>query len=108
MEITHVLNGTLTLDPGSSVARVMDLPIGFPLDRLNQRFSRVSPLDAANNVLFRFESFGAAGPSSRDNFVGVRQFTLVYTLTGVDPIDVEFDIAFVMAADPIQISYGGV
>lgn len=108
MEITHTINGTLTLDPGVSVNRAMDIPAGFPTDGPNRRFSRVTPLDPADLPLFRFEGFTSPALSSRDNYAGVHQFALVYTLTGPDPIDVEFDLVFVVAAEPVNISYGGV
>lgn len=108
MEITHVLVGTLTLDPGVNVARVLDLPAGFPLNGPERRLSRVSPVDSADLAIFKLERFTAASPSSRDNFVGAHQFTLEYTLAGVDPIDVDIDLAWVIGASPVAVGYGGV
>lgn len=106
-EITHGIRGTVTLEPGGDVVRVLDLPAGFPDVTPDFYLSRITPVDPADLGLFRFSNFGTCVESGRDSFAGVRQFTITYTLTGPDPIDVSLSLVFVDGAFG-EVSYGGV
>lgn len=108
MEITHVLYGTVTVEPGTSASHVLDIPVDFPSALPNLYLSRVVPSDPAELGSFKLIGFAGGSPSSRDNFVGVRQFVMIYTLTGVDPVAVDLSLLFTMGVAPITAAYGGV
>lgn len=113
MNITNVLTGTISLEPGASMSRNIDIVSGIPGVPVFV-LSRVIPSDPANNILFKFT--GINGPntpagdsdSSRLSYVGAKQISLFYDLTGSDAIDVDFYILWADEFPASVTSYGGI
>lgn len=110
MEMTHVITGTVSVDPGMSLSRTIDVPPGLT-DPVSRVLSKAQVSDSANVSHFKFVSF--AGASSldasppRDTYFGARFLNMNYSSTATGPIDIDFQLVFLDQEELEPIEYRG-
>jgi len=111
-----VLTGTLSLTPGTAQTAHIHLPATYSVAfgpgsvRPDPFLSRVIVSDPVNTLLFRLvdgdqiegiPAFGIAGVESAEHtYYNIYTAYFLYTLTGVDPVDVEFTLVWPDSTDP--------
>jgi len=111
VEITQILVGTVSVDPGVGQIRPLDAPPGFP--SFNERypdnfFSTVQVADSADASLFTFIGFQSVAPTDpREIWLDLKKNGIMYTSTASGPIDISFKMVWTDTSVPSPETYEG-
>lgn len=110
MEITHVITGSVDVDPGSGT-RYLDIPFAIT-DPFCSYLSTVTVADPTAVTEFIVTNYGDNETHlARDIYLsglsqGARQVGFIYTSTAAGPLTVNFALVFVDVLAP-GVVYGG-
>lgn len=108
MQLLHLLVGSITVEPGTNVSRILDLPVTWQGSHASWALSRVETTDPTNATLFKVISIYDYTPQSGvSQFIGAQQVAIIYTLTGTNAISVDLNLVFTDEQDPSGTSYAG-
>lgn len=111
MEITQILAGTVSVNPGVNQLRVLDMPPGY--SSFNNHypenfFSTVEVLNSSDASFFTFIGFQAVNPTDpREIWLGLNKGAIIYTSTASGPIDIHFRLVYTDEAVPQPEAYEG-
>ena len=105
MDVTEIVYGTVTLEPGASITRIFDCPAG-QTGAPSQYFSKVNVADLANFALFSWVAIESVEADPAHAFMGASQFELIYTITGTSAVDVDFVFVWT-EGEPSAVYYAG-
>lgn len=111
--MAYVLRGTASFPAGpGELTRTLDIPApssfgasGAPVSYL----SSVKTADPADVELFDLLGLPSivGAIEARESYIGARRLLITYSMTGEDPVNIEFEFVWGTPGDDVELNYSG-